>query len=152
MIQRIQSFYLLLITILLIAVLFLPLGVFITASGLYEFTAFSVREAGVSGAENLPLWVLGSLSALSATMSFLAIFMFKKRKVQIRICLINALLLVGFYLLFAGFTYIAAGSLKTGFGLRFGLTLPLIAIILDLLAIRAIRKDEALVRSLDRIR
>jgi Domain of unknown function (DUF4293) len=152
MIQRIQSVYLLLITTLLIAVVFLPLGVFVTASGLYEFTAFSIREVGIAKVDNMPVWVLGVLSIFSAILAFVSIFKYKKRKDQIRLCNINTIIILVFYLAFAGFFYLGIYNLKAGFGLGFGLSLPLIAFILNFMTIRAIRKDEALVKSWDRIR
>jgi hypothetical protein len=59
--------------------------------------------------------------------------------------LLLGLLGVLFYFLHAGFQEVDVAY-------KFPMTFPLIAAVFDYLAIRAIGKDEALVRSLDRIR
>jgi hypothetical protein len=150
MIQRIQSLYLLLITALLIAVLFIPFGVFRTSSGVYEYTAFSI--GGTSGKFILPLWSLPLLSILSALMAFVTIFFYKKRKLQIRLCLVNVFLIVVLFLISVAMIFFFQNNTPSVFSLGFGLALPLISIILDFLTISAIRKDENLVKSWDRIR
>jgi hypothetical protein len=152
MIQRIQSAYLLLIIALLIAVCFLPLGAFVTASGSYEYTAFSINKGGLAVVNNFPVWVLGLLSIISAVFAFISIFLFKKRRIQIRLCKYNAFLLIGFYLAYACFIFIGLNKLKLSLDFHFGLSFPFIAFLLDLLAIRAIHKDDNLVKSWDRIR
>jgi len=152
MIQRIQSLYLLLITALLIAVLFLPFGVFQTPDTMYEYTAFSIKQAAVGSLYAMPVWVLAVISVVSATLAFVTIFFYKKRKVQVRLCFWNLLLMVLFYFAYAIFLVTAMNDLNAGFAVGYGLFLPLIAIILDYLTVLAIRKDEALVKSWDRIR
>jgi hypothetical protein len=52
--------------------------------------------------------------------------------------------------LFIFFTYFSFSGAQISF--KTGVVLPLVAIILDYLAIRGIKKDEALIRSIDRIR
>lgn len=152
MIQRIQSLYLLLITAVLIAVLFLPFGVFQTLDTTYEYTAFSIKQAGGGSLYAMPVWVLAVISVISATLAFVTVFFYKKRKVQIRLCFWNLLLMVLFYFAYAVFLVMAMNDLKASFAVSYGLFLPLVAIILDYLTVRAIRKDEALVKSWDRIR
>ncbi|HEY5499015.1 MAG TPA: DUF4293 domain-containing protein [Bacteroidales bacterium] len=150
MIQRIQSLYLLLITALLIAVLFLPFGVFQTSHGAFEYTAFSI--GGDAGKLALPLWFLPILSILSAALAFVTIFLFKKRKIQIRLCLLNSLLMVSLSLVVAVILFLFKNNSPSDFAVGFGLPLPMISIILNFMAIKAIRKDESLVKSWDRMR
>jgi len=66
------------------------------------------------------------------------------------IYLLFFLLLFGLFCLFFYFTYFSFSGAKISF--EIGIVLPLVAIVLDYLAIRAIDKDEALIRSIDRIR
>jgi len=152
MIQRIQSLYLLLITALLIAVLFLPFGVFQTPDTTYEYTAFSIKQAAVGSLYAMPVWALAVISVVSATLAFVTIFFYKKRKVQIRLCFWDLLLMVLFYFAYAIFLVAAMKDLNASLAVGYGLFFPLIAIILDYLTVLAIRKDEALVKSWDRIR
>jgi hypothetical protein len=152
MIQRIQSFYLLLIIALLIAVFFLPVGAFDNTSGSYEYTAFSIKKVGIANVDNFPIWLLGIVCVISMLLSLITIFLYKKRLIQIRFCRVNSFLLIIFYLIYAFFLFIGINGVKLNFDFSYGLIFPFIALIFDLLAIRAIRKDENLVKSLDRIR
>jgi hypothetical protein len=152
MIQRIQSFYLLLIIALLIAVFFLPVGVFDYTSGSYEYTVFFIKKVGIANVDNFPIWLLGFVCVISILLALITIFLYKKRLIQIRFCIFNAFLLIIFYLIYAFFLFIGINGVKLNFDFSYGLAFPFIAFILDLLAIRAIRKDENLVKSLDRIR
>lgn len=67
-----------------------------------------------------------------------------------RLVAFTIILLLGLFGLFFYFTYAAFEDARVAF--KIPVAFPLIAVILDYLAIRAIGKDEALVRSLDRIR
>lgn len=151
MIQRIQSLYLLLTTALLIAVLFIPFGVFQTSYGVCEYTAFSI--AGISGKSALPLWSLPLLTLLSSALAFIAIFIYKKRALQIRLCLINSLLIALLALGAPVLLYVVKSDiLLADFKIGFGFALPILALILNFLAVKAIKKDDNLVKSWDRIR
>ena len=100
-----------------------------------------------------PTWGLFALTIVISLLALLTIFLFKKRILQIRICVFNAILMLGFYGLFA-FFYWDLGNQKEIFSLslKIAFSFPLISLILDYLAIRNIGADEALVRSLDRLR
>ncbi|MCD8166301.1 MAG: DUF4293 domain-containing protein [Bacteroides sp.] len=148
MIQRIQTIYMLLVTALLIATLFLPLGNFINFSGMAVLKPLGVTMDGTFQST----WGLFTLLLLSAIISLGAIFLFKNRILQIRMCVFSMVIMIGFYLVFGFFWYMLQRGFDGTFSLGFGLCLPLIAIILNYLAIRAIGKDEFLVRAADRLR
>ena len=141
MIQRIQSIYLLLTTALMAVFLFLPIAQFDTTDGIYSFTA-----QGISTVEAMTTPVI-------AVLSFITIFLYKNRPTQARICMINAFFLVTFYIVIflSGYTFredLSASNISwTAY-----IVMPFVALILDILAYKAINKDERLVRSLDRIR
>jgi flagellar basal body-associated protein FliL len=78
------------------------------------------------------------------------IFLYKKRILQIRILVFSVVLLLGLFGLFFYFTYAGFTGAKVAF--KVPVVFPVVAVILDYLAIRAIGKDEALIRSLNRIR
>ena len=144
MIQRIQSLYLLICTILPIVFIWFiyqnDLGVIILALP-----------------DNFD--IILALNVLTSIISFVTIFYYKRRKTQFVLCRLNILLnfsiLACFY-----FVYIQ------DFGLNFYVTeelfrmeifdivnlIPIICIFLLVAANRAIKKDEDLIKSMDRIR
>jgi hypothetical protein len=91
-------------------------------------------------------FVFPVLKIAIAILALIAIFMYKKRLLQIKICYGIMVLLIltgGLYLLFL---------MTVCFAPAIAMLFPWIALILDFMAIHRIKKDEKLVRSLDRIR
>lgn len=149
MIQRIQSIFLFLAA----------------AAGLGQFVApYLSTEAG-NPAATLPALsdnvlnpfdnpgLLG-LCALSGLVSLAAIFLFRNRPLQARLtggATAASLLLTA---LVAFVVYQTTQQVPAGGTVRYGvgLALPIAAIIFNWLAVRFIRKDENLVRSMDRLR
>ena len=98
-------------------------------------------------------WGLFALTAIIALVAMVTIFLYKNRILQIRLCVFNALLMIGFYAYVAFLVWRWQGEVpEMQWQLKLGLAFPVIALILDYLAIRNIGADEALVRSLDRLR
>ena len=136
MIQRIQSVYLLLVTILLVVAICMPVGQFIGADGVFQST-----------------WGLFGILLLSALVAFCTIFLFRNRMLQIRMTIFSSILLIGYYIAFCVFMFILKGDLDAmTFQLGWALCLPVVAIILNYLAFRAIYKDEVMVKAADRLR
>ena len=153
MLQRIQTVYLLLIVALTIATLFFPLAVLQAGNDLFSFDASGVSTLMGELELIYPTWGLFALVAVIAIVALVTIFLFKRRILQIRLCVFNALLMIGFYGFFAYLAYNFTSSFaEMSLQVKFGLAFPLINLILDYLAIRNIGADEALVRSLDRLR
>lgn len=152
MLQRIQTVYLLLVALLMVAVLLMPLGVLEGAGAAYLFDVTGVRTVGEPSELIYPVWALFALTAAIALLALVSIFLYKKRLLQIRLSVFNAILLVGFYALFGFFVYTFKQSVEVTFGVKIALGFPLIALVFDYLAIRNIGADEMLVRSLDRLR
>lgn len=147
MIQRIQTVYLLIVVGLLITAMCLPLGFFTDTMGEHPFKALGIEMAGVSQAT----WGLFAILVLSTLVALATIFLFKNRILQIRLSIFNSLLLVGFYAAFIAF-YFALKSDAALFRIGWTLCLPAVSIILNVLAIRAIGRDEVLVKAADRLR
>ncbi|MCK5170207.1 MAG: DUF4293 domain-containing protein, partial [Bacteroidales bacterium] len=84
--------------------------------------------------------------------SFISIFLYKKRIIQMRINSFNIILMIGY--LGLNYYYIQNFSKQLDGVVSYEITtiFPFVAAILTYLAIRAIGKDEALIRSMDRIR
>ena len=133
MIQRIQSIYLLLASAA--AFMVLRLTFYYTPAP----TPFEIR-----GSDNMTTLI--SL-AFSACLSFITIFLYGNRMLQLKVVLVNFLLsaLIGFFIY-----KVVIGNPGGGF------TLPSIALflipILQILAMVKIYKDERMVKSADRLR
>lgn len=155
MIQRVQTLYLLLAAVLMSLTLFLPLATIVTGSDEVIVKAFSI--SGTLGLDTpLPLY-MGIVLAVATLLPFVTIFLFKKRLTQIRLCVSEIVLLLGSAAFVALYCYRLCALLSevvtnVVFTLGFAALMPVVAIIPVVLAIRGIAKDEALVRSLDRIR
>lgn len=153
MLQRIQTVYLLLVTVLTLALFFLPLAVLQSGDELYSFDIFGLNT--LLGEKELlyPTWGLVVLAVIVMVIALITIFLFKKRMLQIRLTIFNTILLFGFYGLFAYMIYIFKGNFgELNYSLKFATAFPAVSIVLNYLAIRNIGADEALVRSLNRLR
>lgn len=147
MIQRIQTVYLFISALLITSLLKLKFADLSVNDELYTFVA-----KGIYAGENL---IFNGLAIfifilIIALLHFIVIFLYKKRILQIRILVFTIVLLVGLFGMFFYFTYASFTGAKVAF--KVPVVFPIVAAILDFLAIRAIGKDEALVRSLNRIR
>lgn len=162
MIQRVQTLYLFLVVILSAVMFFTPVGEFYNQTTLkvYELTfrgVFLKVDGTQQILENNPsvmsVWGLPILTAVILVIALISIFLYRKRVLQARFNVFNIMLMVGYYALL--FFYIWIGKQKLHADESFlciPSSFPLISIILSALAIRGILKDEALVRSLDRLR
>jgi glucan phosphoethanolaminetransferase (alkaline phosphatase superfamily) len=101
-----------------------------------------------------PVWLIGALAAAAAAVAVYEIFQFRNRGKQLMLGSINLLLVVG--TLGAMFYFSNKGeqllNLKLEGQYQMGFYLPTLALLLNLLANRFIRRDEQLVRSADRLR
>lgn len=147
MIQRIQSVYLFIAALLVGFLVLFPYAEIAKDGVVYVSNIKGITLDGASKASGIFVTVLiGAILVLHGY----AILSFKNRKSQIRLVAICILLIICLCGLFSYYTY---GSFSGALiSLKISMAFPLIAIILDYLAIRAIGKDEALIRSIDRIR
>lgn len=149
MIQRIQTVYLLLVVGLLITSMCLPLGYFTDA----EAVTYTFSPLGISTGDAFQSsWGLFCILLLSTIVALATVFLYKNRMLQIRMTIFNTILLIGFYLAFIAFYFVLKGDLEATYRISWTLCLPLVAIILNYLAIRAIGRDEVLVKAADRLR
>lgn len=154
MIQRIQTLYLLVAAALMAVALFVPIATFTTASGeIFTLEAYSLSSANASQST---LW-MGILMTLSAALPLVTIFLFKNRMLQVRLCAVEFVLLLGSIAFMAIYFWLSgANALADAEVLHrhigWAAIMPIVAIALTLMAARATFKDEMLVRSLDRIR
>ena len=159
MIQRIQSVFLLLLALAMLSVLFLPVWsktdpasqqtLVLTATKL----AYHNQTPG-SATEPMSTWPIAACAAASAAVALLEIAQYRNRFTQLKLGALNFLLIVA--TIGAGFYYSGIGeqllNLKMPGTFEAGFYLPTLALVFNLLANRFIRRDEQLVRSMDRLR
>ncbi|MBR1400561.1 MAG: DUF4293 domain-containing protein [Prevotella sp.] len=150
MIQRKQTLFLLLAVIVNIICLCLPVGKFIPEGMGVADQMFNLWIITGSGVRDFSVWALFAILLLTCPIAIAAIFMYRNRMLQARLCLFNMLLLLGWIIVYAVFSF-TRGEQAT-FQPMFAACLPFISLILHFLAHRGIIADERLVRSMDRIR
>jgi len=144
MIQRIQTVWLLFSMACAVLLLWLP--VWAVEVG-YESSGMDTIGAGTH-------FFLLPIPVILFVTHALAIFSFKNRKRQIRLCNINVLLFI-IYLVAALVIIQIENNLFENFhpgDFRLGAILPLMGIVFNLMAKSGIKKDEELIRSMDRLR
>lgn len=155
MIQRIQTLYLLFIVILSGFVIFAPLADLVNTADkllyLVDFKGISLMKSTGNTLEST-IWGLTTISMIVPVMALIAIFFYKNRTKQIRLCVINMVFMLAYYGFLFFEIWTACNRLHTDWHLRIPTILPLVNLILSYLAIGAIGKDEKLVKSLDRLR
>ena len=149
MIQRIQSVYLLVVTILMIVCMCNPVGSII--AGTQEISEFgNLCITLPDGTKDYAPWALFVILLVVAVLAFGTIFLFKKRMLQIRLTIFSTVVLIGYYLALVAYIFMLAED--TSFTPSWTICLPFVGIILNWLAIRGIGADEALVKAYDRLR
>jgi len=152
MIQRIQTVFLLGAGIFLALMLFLPLAE-ILADGGISYTALSRGLRNVDGELIFPTWPVFILVFITAALLLLNILLYRNRKLQIRFCVYAIILCFGLIGLVYYFWVVIFRQLDIeSYWFRVPLVFPAVSIILTYLAFRGIRKDEILIRSIDKIR
>lgn len=153
MIQRIQSIY------LFLAALFMG-GLFLNSADLININ--TTTPSALSDMEYLNDTILDIydqnimvvLALVTILFALLAIFLFKRRKVQIALSRVGMLVAL-FFLVFSFYlAYADLGPFISSINIvpDFGLFLPVAVIVFLILAQRGIRKDDNLVKSMDRLR
>lgn len=147
MIQRIQSVWLLLAAIFAFITFTLPFYVGTTAAaptGATEVTATGMVLTELTAKYNIWLTILTVLSGATA---FAAIFLFENRKLQLKVVLAGFIVTIGLLVVyFLQLAKFSSGSFALSSILHFAI------LGFYILAIRGIRKDEKLIKSLDRLR
>ncbi|MBL4624279.1 MAG: DUF4293 domain-containing protein [Flavobacteriales bacterium] len=147
MIQRIQSVYLFGVAIVSVVLFFVPFGV---VSG-YTLTATELSN----GQEILKnTYPLAGIIAVGIVLAVATVFMYKNRRIQIKLCTLSMILQAGI-LVVALFHYLDGAAAELGDEMpqyAMGTYLPAVGMILSYLASKAIKKDDDLVKSVDRLR
>ena len=141
--QRIQTVFLAIAIVSLVAAIFLPIWVFQDPSGKsHELYAlhYSIIENGARNTTYFPYSITAILLVAAATLAFLEIRKFKDRITQIKMGALNSLIIA---IAMCAAVYVGTQMLKTFHGGRYGLGLwlPAIAVVCNWRAIRFFKRD-----------
>ncbi len=156
MIQRIQSLWFLLAGVIMGLMIFMPWAAVNNGENimLFSFRGFASEGTWCW----MPVyWIAPVIAAIVGLLSLGNIFLFNNRTLQVRVCLFNIILSVLWYAVMAGVVFFAfkKGNMEFGanmFNVLIATAFPLVAIILTWLGMRGVLKDDALVKSLNRLR
>ena len=162
MIQRRQTIYMFLSAIISALLFFMPLASFYADDNVMKFTIFGIQNP----IENLSLsttytWPLVVLAVLMTLAPVVTALLYKKRELQVRLCRIDMLVniifigMVFFYYesdLVKVIAAVEGDTYKLGVAYFIGAAIPLVNLVLEILAIRGIKKDIELLNSINRLR
>jgi len=157
MIQRIQTVYFLAIIVLMSLAFFMPTANLYDAENVFfyklNYQGFVTEIAGETIILNSSnTWSLKIISAIIPIFTLIITFLYKQRSLQIRLSIANIVLMLGYYAVFFLTVTQGARSMNADWSLNVPAAFPLVCVILSWLAIRAIAKDIALLKSLSRLR
>jgi len=138
MIQRQQTLWLLLATIAALLTFMFP---FVTGKGLDK--GIEIDKSLTAGSDFLLLIATGA----SLIISSVTIFLYKDRKLQMKLCIVGLVISLAIIVL-----YILSMDELTKTTLALAAILPFLIPVGYFMAIKNIRKDEKLVKSLDKLR
>jgi hypothetical protein len=155
--QRIQTVFLVILIISLITSIFLPIWAAQEETGkshLLYALHYSIRDNGPNGVALVTSYLPYSLTAFllvaAITIAIIEIRRYKNRLLQMKLGALNSLFIAGSMI--AAFYF--ANELRALHGgvFGFGLWLPGVAVVCNLLANQFIRRDERIVRDSERLR
>ena len=158
MIQRIQTVYLTLAFIAIALLFAFPLAHFFAENGAYIFSVTGLKNMVPGEADAfspvifLPMIIVAVITGLLIVYS---IFQYKNRSFQVKLTNAGVLacivLIMGIFFLYIPMIEKKI-SIIPDYRKAFGIYLPLVALVFMVMANRAIKRDEKLVRSADRLR
>ncbi|MBC3539591.1 DUF4293 domain-containing protein [Rufibacter sediminis] len=158
MIQRVQSVFLFLIVVAMVTMFFVPIWAKTNPADNQEYalTAFSLAPVnGAADAASTNTIFIAILAGAAALIALYEIFQYKSRLTQMKLGLLNSLVMAA--LMFCAFyfsSYVGEDLVKTQTRGEYltGFYLPAFGLLMNVLANRFIKRDEDLVRSMDRLR
>jgi cytochrome bd-type quinol oxidase subunit 2 len=157
MIQRKQTIYLFFAGLITVVLLFIPFGkLFIEGSPCFEYNAFVVKTISE---QTVIMSAIGNvfLLIITSVLSFITIFLYKKRKLQLKLISINMLIIlatiVTIVYVYPNFIFpknINLADAKLEY--NYIIIISFVSAVGLYFAKKAIMKDEAMIRSADRLR
>jgi hypothetical protein len=154
MLQRIQSVYLLLVVILSGVAFYSPVATLLAKNATYIVSYKGVYQIDAVEGHifQSPAWGISVFALLIPITALVTFFLFKNRKLQAGLGYLNIGFIAMYYASVFAYTCAAAGRYAAEWTLHYNIILPVICAILTFMAVSAIKKDEALVKSHERLR
>ncbi|WP_205504229.1 DUF4293 domain-containing protein [Rufibacter psychrotolerans] len=155
MIQRVQSVFLFLIVVAMVTMFFVPIWAKTNPADNQEYVLNAYKLGPVEGAASSNTIVIAILAGVAGLIALYEIFQYKSRLTQMKLGMLNSLVmaaLMGCAFYFS--SYVGEDLVKTTTQGEYlsGFYLPAVGLFLNVLANRFIKRDEDLVRSMDRLR
>lgn len=161
--QRWQSVFLLISAILMAFFSYLPLMQLGSGTAMYTISALGLTMEGIATTPDAALnsalaqtdysWCTFILSVLIPLLLLATIFVYKRLRLQKKLCIISCLLIITVYAVLTILVISAYNGLGiNSYELLPAAFFPLFSLILVIMAYRGIRKDEKILSSYDRIR
>jgi hypothetical protein len=152
--QRIQTIFLSVVVISMIALIFLPIWVYQPKTeNAHQLFAlhYTEKAGGVASTLYFPYCITAMLAIAAATIAFMSIRKFNDRGLQLKFGALNSLLMLGVMVCVVIFTLDLAKTHQGGlYGTGFWMVA--IGVAANFLANRFIRRDEKLIRDSERLR
>jgi hypothetical protein len=155
MLQRIQSLYLLAAGLVIGALYLFPLvhNVYVNGKPLTIMVTGIYQDVNGQSTHTETFMLLAIATALVALLPLALIFLYKNRKLQINLCYLLMLLVIGYsYWVAQMVKAVIEGALLNMSNYGIGILLVSLSLLLIVIAQKSIQKDEKLVRSADRLR
>lgn len=155
MLQRIQSIYLFLAGLAILALYLFPLAhnVYVDNKPISISVTGTYVDANGQQVAQDHFVALSAVTAVVGILPFILIFLYKNRKQQIALCYSTILVIIGYSFWIAQQAKSVTGGVTlstSNFGI--GLFLCPVAILLLIMAVKGIQRDEKLIKSADRLR
>jgi hypothetical protein len=112
--------------------------------------ADSLVDVANADTPQLVVWPLFILIMCMIIVPFITIFLYKKRMLQIRLCIFSSVLSILYYVLFFYETSFIGKEINGELSIKyFMLIIPVLTIALNIISIKKIGQDEMLIRSLN---
>lgn len=150
MIQRIQSVYLFLGVIAIAMMFFFPVANFYGDMHYFYLNLSGISDSTFVSINTIPLLVV---TLLIIVFMMTSIFLYRNRPLQIRLIRFTVLITIGFIIiLYFGYIDTIKKAAQVDVEYKIGIYFPLIALLFQILAMRAVMSDEKKVRAADRLR
>jgi hypothetical protein len=141
MIQRIQTLYLFIVVVLGTLLCFFAPVTYVYPENLTEGSLKPLSE-----------WPLAVITIAIPLIAAVDIFLYNKRILQARVNLVNAFLCLGWYAICFTYVWFEKQNFNVDWYVTIWAAIPLVCLVLTMMAVRRILRDEAMVRAADRIR
>lgn len=155
--QRVQTVFLAITFASLVLAIFFPIwSTTDLATGisyrLYPIYFMIKQNNVITSSVYIPYCIVASLMVASATISFMELRRFDNRMLQVKLGVLNSLILMIIMILCVWFSNQMASAYRFPWKYDYSLYLTFVAVACNWIAIRFIKRDEKIVKDSDRIR